>query len=159
MYDKCPRKCFSVSTYLNATPICETVEEFHCSHEITQKLKDNSKCLSACTEVDFTLEYNYQEDLDKPNAYRNITFAYKIANPKVKVEEEYLVQDFVGMLGSIGGTLGLFIGFSFLGGSSYFLQRLQIALEGVATRISNKDINVRNSNMIKVEPKNNLEDD
>ena len=27
--------------------------------------------------------------------------------------EEYLLYDFGGMIGSIGGTLGLFIGFSF----------------------------------------------
>ena len=29
------------------------------------------------------------------------------------VEKEYLVYDFIGIVGSVGGTLGLFIGFSF----------------------------------------------
>ena len=33
---------------------------------------------------------------------------------KVKVKEEYLIYDFVSMIGAIGGTLGLCIGFSFL---------------------------------------------
>ena len=135
-YEKCPKKCFSISTYLNATPICETLNEFQCSHEKTQELKDGSKCLPACHQTHFTLEYDYQEDQDEPNANRNVTLAYRIANSKIKVEEEYLVQDFVGMLGSIGGTLGLFIGFSFLGGSSYFLEHLQIFMQGFIAKIS-----------------------
>ena len=29
------------------------------------------------------------------------------------VEKEYLIYDFIGIVGSVGGTLGLFIGFSF----------------------------------------------
>ena len=32
----------------------------------------------------------------------------------VSIVEEYLIYDFIGMVGSIGGTLGLFIGFSFM---------------------------------------------
>ena len=92
--------------------------------------------MPACHQTHFTLEYDYQEDQDEPNANRNVTLAYRIANSKIKVEEEYLVQDFVGMLGSIGGTLGLFIGFSFLGGSSYFLEHLQIFMQGFIAKIS-----------------------
>ena len=36
-----------------------------------------------------------------------------------KVYEEYLIFDAIGMIGSVGGTLGMFIGFSMIG--SYFL--------------------------------------
>ena len=35
------------------------------------------------------------------------------APASVKVLEEYLIYDTIGMIGSAGGTLGLFIGFSF----------------------------------------------
>ena len=31
----------------------------------------------------------------------------------IDVQEEYLVYDSTGFIGSVGGTLGLFIGFSF----------------------------------------------
>ena len=31
----------------------------------------------------------------------------------MKVHEEYLIYDEVGMIGSVGGTFGMFIGFSF----------------------------------------------
>ena len=43
-------------------------------------------------------------------------FTYHFGNPeKMTVQEEYLVYDFITMIGSIGGTLGLCIGFSFSG--------------------------------------------
>ena len=38
----------------------------------------------------------------------------RIAELEVQVNEEYKVYDFTGILGSVGGSLGLFIGFSFL---------------------------------------------
>ena len=38
----------------------------------------------------------------------------KVAKVDVKVDTEYKVYDFTGILGSVGGSLGLFIGFSFL---------------------------------------------
>ena len=38
----------------------------------------------------------------------------RVAQLDVKVETEYKVYDFTGILGSVGGSLGLFIGFSFL---------------------------------------------
>jgi hypothetical protein len=38
----------------------------------------------------------------------------KMVSPTVEVMQEYEVYDFSGILGSLGGSLGLFIGFSFL---------------------------------------------
>ena len=38
----------------------------------------------------------------------------KIDNSEVTVQEEYKVYDFNGILGTVGGSLGLFVGFSFL---------------------------------------------
>ena len=37
-----------------------------------------------------------------------------LEGPKIKVEEEYAVYSFSGIVGTVGGSLGLFIGFSFL---------------------------------------------
>ena len=37
-----------------------------------------------------------------------------LEGPKFKVEEEYLVYNLSGIVGTVGGSLGLFIGFSFL---------------------------------------------
>ena len=46
-----------------------------------------------------------------PNEYK---FYTKIVSPKVEVLKEYEIYDFNGILGSVGGSLGLFVGFSFL---------------------------------------------
>ena len=68
----------------------------------------------------------------------------------MKVEEEYLIKDFVGMIGSIGGTLGLCIGFSFLGGTSYLLSNLQ---DMVQKCLSKKKIDVpKKQTVIEVKP-------
>ena len=48
-------------------------------------------------------------------------FELRIDKSKVKVNEEYKVYDFNGILGSVGGSLGLFIGFSFLDMMIYFI--------------------------------------
>ena len=37
-----------------------------------------------------------------------------LEGPKVKLEEEYIVYSFSGIVGTVGGSLGLFVGFSFL---------------------------------------------
>ena len=157
-YDNCPRKCFSISTFANLTPICETEEEFQCSHEITLRLKESTKCLPVCTQIDYDIEYEYQENLNKPNAKRNVTFGYRLSNTKMKVEEEYFLHDFVGMLGSIGGTLGLFLGFSFLGGLFFLLQHLQELIEIFKSKSLNKFGSGKEQNIIGVESKKNEED-
>ena len=55
----------------------------------------------------------------------NLSIRYLISNDMIKVEKEYLSNDFVKMLGSIGGTLGMCIGFSFLGVTTILLQYLE----------------------------------
>ena len=128
-YSSCPRKCFAISTPMNATPICETTEEFQCAYEVAMKVaNDNSstKCLPACTEMDLSITNSYQEDLEKPNAGRNVTLRCVMSDDTMTVEKEYLINDFVKMLGSIGGTLGMCIGFSFLGMATMILQNLEI---------------------------------
>ena len=46
---------------------------------------------------------------------REIYFAYNFAPPKTEtLHEEYLIYDAIGLIGSVGGTLGMLIGFSFI---------------------------------------------
>ena len=51
--------------------------------------------------------------------------------PTVLVIEEYLIYDSVGMIGSVGGSLGLFLGFSFLGLLSDLIDFIQRKLDQV----------------------------
>ena len=69
----------------------------------------------------------------------------------MKVEEEFLVHDFVGMVASIGGTLGLFIGFSFLGGTTFLLNKMENSLE---KHFMKKKTGIKKQKIIMVEPFN-----
>ena len=54
---------------------------------------------------------------------------YQFAPPMMtEVIEEYLIFDMVGMIGSVGGTLGMCIGFSFSGVTTMLLDYIQAKL-------------------------------
>ena len=46
---------------------------------------------------------------------RNLQFLLRSTSNKSNIFEEVLIIDFIGLVGSIGGSLGLFVGFSFFG--------------------------------------------
>ena len=60
------------------------------------------------------------------NTNAEIYFSFNA--PSVILSEEYLIYDSVGMIGSVGGSLGLFLGFSFLGLLSDLIDFLQSKL-------------------------------
>ena len=65
------------------------------------------------------MKYHGEQDLDTSyeiNSNTSSLIGYDFIPPeKMLVFEEYLVFDAFGMIGSIGGALGLCIGFSFSG--------------------------------------------
>ena len=151
-YSQCPRKCLAVSTMTsNNSSLCQTQQEFQCAFDIAQTLKEDyseERCLPSCTQVNLKL-------LNKHNEGRKdhqVTIAYNIPNTKMKVEEEYLIRDFVSMLGSIGGTLGMCTGFSCIGILSFILRFLQTligkkyAKKSIAVQVGlNKEVPRRRS--------------
>ena len=60
---------------------------------------------------------------DNNTAYFWYNFSGK--EPHVDVKEEYLILDFVAMVGSVGGTLGLCIGFSFSNFFGFFTNQFK----------------------------------
>ena len=45
--------------------------------------------------------------------YLKIGYKILLANNEVQVEEEHLIYDFISFVSECGGSLGLFLGFSF----------------------------------------------
>ena len=70
---------------------------------------------------------SYERTWNNTNA--EIFFSFN--TPTTMIIEEYLLYDFVGILGSVGGSLGLFLGFSFLGLFSELIDLLQSKLNKV----------------------------
>ena len=57
--------------------------------------------------------------------YPGFILGWHFETTNVQVYEEYLIYDEIGMIGSIGGLLGLFLGFSFLNVISYCIGKIQ----------------------------------
>ena len=112
--NKCLDRCFPIS--LQNLSICKNYEDLMCTQSIIGKylLKDIKSCPKPC----FIHEYFGEESLNyKQSKKGNDTefkFLYRFNEAKPTTSyEEYFVYDWIATTGSIGGTLGLCIGFSF----------------------------------------------
>ena len=89
----------------------------------TQKI---DKCLNQKSFKQYTarVEQNDlgEQDLLNGTENMNVQFNLFFASTVVDVFEEILIFDEISLIGSLGGSLGLFIGFSFFGYISTLLQ-------------------------------------
>ena len=72
----------------------------------------------------------------------------KFASDKVEIHEEYVLMDLTGVVGGIGGTLGLFIGFSFRDIVVWILQGWKAFIQSRQTPIA-PQMNAKKSSPIK----------
>ena len=72
-------------------------------------------------QVDFDI---VKEDLLNGTEDMNVQFTLMFASTVVDIFEEILIFDEISLLGSLGGSLGLFIGFSFFGYVTTFLNMI-----------------------------------
>ena len=71
------------------------------------------KCSKACTTFEYSGTIVTHPEVFNNSRSTGLGFWFNGENEMV-VSEEYLIYEITGVIGSIGGTLGLFIGFSFL---------------------------------------------
>ena len=139
-FKNCTIKCLSHSlpeeivTSNNTLPVCQLQSpEMKCAKKVAKNIRkkvlNSNQCPSKpCQSISYVGEAGTEEISNERLYKRN--FAYFFSPPKtVAISEEYLIYDFVGMLGSIGGTLGMFIGFSFFGALSFLLNQMKTFLE------------------------------
>ena len=103
---------------------CETMEDYLCNFGPildTAFSKGFKKCAKHCKSVEYTVELSNHYDYDKDGW---IIWQYIFDNELIEVYEEYLMYDIIGLIGTSGGTLGLFIGFSFFDVSSTIIHYL-----------------------------------
>ena len=84
-----------------------------------------NSCPLPCTTFQYNGNMMYEKFyLQQPidNAY--VITLYYLYDSFTTVHEEYLVYDLITMIGSVGGTLGMCIGFSFTGMISWILSHI-----------------------------------
>ena len=98
-------------------------------------------CPKSCSVLEYTGFVDYTGSngavyKQKTNEhYFSLTIRYK-PPAMVTLHEEYLIIDFYGMVGIVGGTLGLFVGFSFFDVITYLMSFLQKVREQINKRNS-----------------------
>ena len=93
-------------------PSCQTWEDYACMKDYVKNIFINEifeNCPTSCETVQYTGKVLHTIYLDQPS----FQWSYDISN-QMTVYEEYVVYDFAGFISSVGGMMGLFIGFSFL---------------------------------------------
>ena len=112
--------------------MCETKEERDCAWKRQEDLgiilQSNGTC-KPCKKYDYSGMQTFENE-DVENKYMHQKkLTYQFAYPQVlTIYQEYLIYDDIGMIGSVGGTLGMFIGFSFSNAISSTLNFLQFNL-------------------------------
>ena len=115
-----------------STPFCQTIKDNKCArnlfhNKIGNKIENNftknvhSRCKHSCT----ILQYSALEVRNVPKTMagskmesydlREFKYVFGNADNKMNAFHEYLIYDSMGMIGSVGGTFGMFIGFSMTG--------------------------------------------
>ena len=125
------KKCISTMSrsYLDTTlyPRCETLTDEDCN--IRYFTRVSAPVVSNCKIQCKIKEYTAQVDKSsfEVNDYGNRSADVMIMHTSAlrTVTKEYLIYDAPGMVGNVGGSLGLFLGFSFFGFFSDFLDLLR----------------------------------
>ena len=93
-------------------PLCQTWEDNKCmKNEVYNQLLSytEEKCPMSCT----TVEYSGRLEHAINRVQDTFSWQYDLST-FMDVREEYLIYDFSGFISSVGGMIGLFVGFSFL---------------------------------------------
>ena len=118
--NQCPKICLPL-VFLNikefvsneTIPLCQTGNENRCmAFMIFDVLREAStQCMKSCHLLEYEEKVKYHPTA-WPTSHAEISF--KFPDMTSRIHQEYLIYDWIGMIGSIGGSLGLFLGFSFL---------------------------------------------
>ena len=108
-------------------PMCETDTQKACFEEILQKLRSSqeTECKRSCTVLEFEIgtymphilgekksnEFTTGYLFDKSRWVRGL----RSETVQKIIRKEYLINSFISLVGTIGGTLGMFVGLSIMG--------------------------------------------
>ena len=125
----CKNPCLATSLLSknssNMFPICKNIKEYMCMRNEIEEILETFQ--ESCPKYCSVFQYTGRPSIikEKPEYQQHIKFwAYKFVSKYAQVNEEYMVYDAIGLIGTVGGTLGLFIGFSFRDVIDYFINKM-----------------------------------
>ena len=123
MKSNCTVKCVTVS--VTDLPMCKTQEERNCFHAFANRPLD---LWTFCNLKKYALTYPGELTLQPPNPKLGIdkstTIHFRIFSLRKMIKEEILVISLPDLIGSLGGSLGMFFGFSISAYVFYLLDKL-----------------------------------
>ena len=136
---ECSQQC-NLTCIPVTNPICNNLIDYydyvecgcHLEHayDVMQNITTNYECPQSCeiTQYVGTIIWN-----DKLSWNSNVSLVqYKYVTPLfLSVYEEYIICDLINLVGSVGGTLGLFIGFSFNNILAWLIENIQLSFNVV----------------------------
>ena len=125
--DNCTKKCLPRYFVNNKTLQCKSLDELTCAlNVIFTRYLLQSNCPRPCSIVQYSGKVDSWEYMPSNRNDHSFTIILRYAPPaKVKVYQEYLIYNFFDMFGSVGGTLGIFIGFSLNNLSNFIINILK----------------------------------
>ena len=101
--------------------LCEKSEEnYHMVMKFMKFISAIKTCPTSCTRSEYV---GRQSPFEFP--YPGFALLWQFETTNVQIYQEYLIYDEIGMIGSIGGLLGLFLGVSFFNVISYFIGKIK----------------------------------
>ena len=112
-------------------PDCDNLENERCMIRVIEKFSEHiGHCESQCEVKDYSGEpqlSDYESPLNLEDGKRADLYILSSTRTR-KWIQEYEIYDTAGMIGTVGGSLGLFLGFSFYG---VFSDSLEILLKKI----------------------------
>ena len=110
---KCINFCSPISLPNNKIHLCMNLDDMKCANEIFLKVFQNitrNECPRPCESIGYSVQNQWMGQAKNTHLFR---FVYEfLINEHLQVYEEYLIYDTISLVGSVGGTLGIFVGFS-----------------------------------------------
>ena len=123
-------------------PVCSQTKNDDCFENAHFVALLDPILVKPCTKLQYPKES--QHKVSNPNF--RAEFALSFGKPAlVAVKEEYLIYDLVSMIGAIGGTLGLCIGFSFNDACNFLLNHLESGISSCqnGNKVSQREIMIQ----------------
>ena len=118
IYEINEMKCLP-GTYPSYLPVCKETNGKYWDKfwYVWDEVTKNGQCPKLCKKIEYFAEPVGSMKVKKfdPKAMFGFSLTFESLNFMTLVNEEYLIYDTTSMIGSVGGTLGMCIGFSFTG--------------------------------------------